>query len=95
MGIVLMINNTPIHWISKRQKTRDFYIIWFGACRSKDCGMLGVPIKGPAMMLGDKKSVILNMAMPSSMLKKKHNAIAYHRICIFMNDIRGWMLYTC
>ena len=40
--------------------------------------MLGVPINGPALMLGDNQSVVLNTMIPSSMLKKKHNAIAYH-----------------
>lgn len=42
--------------------------------------MLGFPIDGPATMLGDNKSVILNTTVPSSVLKKKHNAIAYHRV---------------
>lgn len=42
--------------------------------------MLGVPIDGPALMLGDNQSVVLNTTTPSSALKKKHCAIAYHRI---------------
>ena len=42
--------------------------------------MLGVPLDGPALMLGDNNSVVLNCTMPSSTLKKKHNAIAYHRV---------------
>ena len=42
--------------------------------------MLGVPIDGPAVLLGDNKSMIDNCTLPSSTLKKKHNAIAYHRI---------------
>jgi hypothetical protein len=41
---------------------------------------LGVPLDGPALMLGDNLSVVLNTAVPSSVLKKKHNAIAYHRV---------------
>ena len=40
--------------------------------------MLGAPIKGPALMLGDNMSVVTNCTIPSSTLKKKHNAIAYH-----------------
>ena len=40
--------------------------------------MLGVPIDGPALLLGDNMSVVLNTTVPSSVLKKKHNAIAYH-----------------
>jgi len=32
------------------------------------------------MMFGDNKSVIINTTMPSSQLKKKHNAVAYHHV---------------
>jgi hypothetical protein len=41
---------------------------------------LGVALDGPALMLGDNMSVVLNTTVPSSVLKKKHNAIAYHRV---------------
>ena len=37
-------------------------------------------VDGPAMMLGDNKSVILNTTVPSSMLNKKHVACNYHRV---------------
>ena len=43
--------------------------------------MIGVPIDGSALMLGDNKSVVINTTIPSSALKKKHHAIAYHRVC--------------
>lgn len=43
--------------------------------------MLGVQLDGPCMMLGDNNSVVLNTTLPSSILKKKHNAIAYHCVC--------------
>ena len=42
--------------------------------------MLGTPIEGPSPMLGDNKSMVDNCRLPSSTLKKKHNAIAYHRV---------------
>ena len=42
--------------------------------------MLGVPIDGPTLMLGDNMSVVINTTLPSSQLKKKHNAISYHRV---------------
>ena len=42
--------------------------------------MLGVPLDGPALLLGDNKSVILNTTVPSSMLNKKHVACNYHRV---------------
>ena len=40
--------------------------------------MMGVELDGPALLLGDNNSVILNCTMPNSVLKKKHNACAYH-----------------
>ena len=32
------------------------------------------------MLLGDNMSVVLNTTVPSSVLKKKHCAIGYHRV---------------
>ena len=40
---------------------------------------LGCPVSKPTNILGDNRSVILNSAVPSSLLKKKHIAIAYHK----------------
>ena len=42
--------------------------------------MLGVPIDGPVVLLGDNMSVILSTTIPSSVLKKKHVSCSYHRI---------------
>jgi hypothetical protein len=39
-----------------------------------------VALDGPALMLGYNMSVFLNTTVPSSVLKKKQNAIAYHRV---------------
>jgi len=49
--------------------------------------MMGVPIDGPALLLGDNLSVILSMTVLSATLKKKHQAICYHHIreCIAAN----------
>jgi hypothetical protein len=41
---------------------------------------LGVPLDGPALMLGDNLSVFLNTTASSSFSKKSHNAIPYHRV---------------
>jgi hypothetical protein len=41
---------------------------------------LGVDLEGPVLILGDNMSVVLKTSVPSSVLKKKHNAIAYHRV---------------
>ena len=42
--------------------------------------MLGMGLEGTSLMVGDNMSVISNTTIPSSMLKKKHNAVAYHRV---------------
>ena len=42
--------------------------------------MLGVQVEGPSLMLGDNMSVIVNTSVPSSQLKKKHHACAFHRL---------------
>jgi hypothetical protein len=36
---------------------------------------LGVALDGPALMLDDNTSVVLNTTVPSSVLKKEHNAL--------------------
>ena len=41
---------------------------------------LGVKVTKPTNILGDNRSVILNSTVPSSLLKKKHIAIVYHKI---------------
>jgi hypothetical protein len=38
------------------------------------------PLDRPALMLRDNMPVVLNTTVPSSILKKKHNAIAYHSL---------------
>lgn len=90
-GILLFVNNTPMRWFSKRQKTVETstYGSELVAARIATdlivemryvLRMLGIPVDGPALMLGDNASVVLNTSVPSSVLKKKHNACAYHRV---------------
>ena len=51
--------------------------------------MMGVPIDGPSYMFIDNMSVVHNTTTPTSMLKKKSNAIAYHyvREAVAMGEI--------
>jgi hypothetical protein len=90
-GILLLINNTPIKWYSKRQNTVETstYGAELVALRiAVDIAvefryklrMMGIPLSGPSKVLCDNKGVVLNTTLPSSTLKKKHNAIAYHRV---------------
>ena len=90
-GILLFINGMPIKWYSKRQTTVETssYGSELVAARIAielvielryKLRMLGVPVDSPTHLLGDNMSVVLNTTVPSSQLKKKHNAIAYHRV---------------
>ena len=42
--------------------------------------MMGMNLEHSALLLGDNNSVVLNTTMPSSVLKKKHCAVSYHKI---------------
>ncbi len=42
--------------------------------------MMGVHVDGPSNVFCDNESVVKNSTRPESTLKKKHNAIAYHRV---------------
>jgi hypothetical protein len=90
-SIVLLINNTPIVFKSSRQKTVETstYGSEMVAARIAvdmiiemryKLRMLGVPIEDQSVLVGDNLSVILSTTIPSSNLKKKHQACNYHRI---------------
>jgi hypothetical protein len=90
-GILVMLNNMPIIWISKRQKTVQTLTYGSELVASRVTTelileiiymlrSLELELGGPELMLGDNMSVVLNTTVPSSVLKKKHNAIAYRHI---------------
>ena len=41
---------------------------------------MGVPIESFTWMLGDNKSVVTSSTIPHSMLSKRHQALAYHKV---------------
>jgi hypothetical protein len=90
-GILCLVNSFPVKFYCKRQNTVESstYGSELVAARIAvdllvemryKLRMLGVPIEERSIMYGDNMSVVLNTTMPSSALKKKHNAIAYHRV---------------
>ena len=90
-GLVIFILGTLILWYSKRQNTIETSTFGseFVALRIAveliealidKLRMLGVPVEGPTNVLCDNKSVVTNSTEPASVLKKKHNAIAYHKV---------------
>jgi len=90
-GLILMVNKTPIDWFSKKQISIESatYGSEFVAARigtdkivemRYELRMLGVPIEGPSIMFGDNMAVINSASIPESNLKKRHNALSYHRV---------------
>jgi RPA family protein len=43
--------------------------------------MMGIEVMGHTAMFCDNESVVKNSTRPEATLKKKHNDIAYHRVC--------------
>lgn len=90
-GILIYLNSAPIQWYSKAQATVEtstfgsefiamrIAVEMIEAMRYK-LYMFGIPIDGPANVFCDNKSVVTNSTVPESTLKRKHNAIAYHRV---------------
>jgi hypothetical protein len=90
-GILHFINNTPIDWYSKRQSTVEnaTYGAEFVAARIATDQIIdlrmtlryfGVPIQGKSHLFGDNASVVMNATIPHSSLKKRHNALSFHRV---------------
>ena len=87
----MLIKSIPIGWASKSQKTVETTTYGSELVSSRIATELiieirfmlrsfGVELEGSTLMLGGNISVALNTSVPSSVLKIKHNAIAYHRV---------------
>ena len=90
-GFIIYLNNAPIDWYSKRQNTVETST--FGselvamktgiekvkALRIK-LQLLGIPIEGPSLILGDNESVIKSTSRVEARLDKKHQSICWHAI---------------
>ena len=90
-GIALLLNNTVLRCTTKRQNTVETATYGAEMVAGRQAveqvidiryklRMLGVPVQDASGLLGDNQSVITSCSIPFSNLKKKHNAIAYHRI---------------
>ncbi|MGH7955097.1 MAG: Ty1/Copia family ribonuclease HI, partial [Gloeomargaritales cyanobacterium] len=90
-GVLHFLNQTPVEWYCKRQNTVETatYGSEFVAARVATdqivdlrytLRMLGVPIDGSSWLFGDNFSVVVSSTVPQSSLKKRHNALSYHRV---------------
>ena len=91
MGIIHLLNGTPIDWYTKRQDTVETatYGSEFVAARVATdqiidlritLRQLGVPVEERSYLFGDNKSVVTSSTIPHSGLNKRHTALCYHRV---------------
>ncbi len=82
---------TPVDWFSKRQdcvETATYGSEFVAARQATEQVMdirqtlryMGAPVEGKTVMFGDNQSVITSSTLPDSVLKKRHNVLAYHRV---------------
>ena len=88
-GFLVYLNCALIYWWSKQQmsvETSSFgskFIVMKHCCeymhslRNKLC-MMGIPCEAPVYIYSDNQSVLANMTIHDSTMKKKSQSIAYH-----------------
>ena len=91
-GVLHLLNQTPSSWFSSRQgqvETATYGSEFMAARQAVEqiidirytLRMFGVPLDGPAWLLGDNQAVINSTTIPHSSLSKRWNALSYHRCC--------------
>ena len=90
-GYIIFLNMAPIYWYSKKQNCIETSSFGSEFIAMKQCceyvkglryklRMLGIPVDDPCYVYGDNQSVLANVTIPDSILKKKSNSIAYHYV---------------
>jgi hypothetical protein len=90
-GTMHFVNGTPGDWYTKRQATVETatYGSEFVAARTAvdqiidlriTLRYLGVKVEGKSYLFSDSASVIASSTIPHASLKKRHNALSYHRV---------------
>ena len=90
-GYIVFLNMAPIYWLSKKQTSIETSSFGSEFIAMKQCcefirglryklRMMGIPVNEPTFIRGDNKSVLNNTSIPSSVLAKKSNSIAYHAV---------------
>ena len=88
LGFIIMMNNEPIYWYSKKQTACEKSSFGSEFLALKSCceylkglrvklRQMGIPVVNPCFVYGDNQSVLWNSTIPDSMLKKT-SSVAYH-----------------
>ena len=90
-GCLHFVNKTPVDWYSKKQATVETatYGSEFVAAKTateqimdirQTLRYLGAPIGAKSFLFGDSRSVVTSATLPHSILTKRHNILAFHRV---------------
>src|SRR5688572_26543140 len=90
-GILLLLNNTPVSWLSKCQELVEAATYGTEMVASRIAVeiiismrsflyMLGTNLEPSSVLEGDRMIVLLNTTIPSSALKKKYQACNYYKV---------------
>jgi hypothetical protein len=90
-GILHLLNKTPVDWFSKLQSTVETATFGSEGAAGRTCTeqvmalrgdlrYLGVSVKGSSMVFGDNELVVNSASIPHYRIKKRHNALSFHRI---------------
>jgi hypothetical protein len=90
-GVIIFVNRAPILWFSKRQATVESSTFGSETVAMRQAvdmieglryklRMMGIPVEEPTNIYCDNETVVKVTTRPESTLKKKHNAINYHRV---------------
>ena len=88
-SFLVYVNNALVHWSSKKQASVESSSFALEFVAMKQCceyikalkyklRMMGIPCEQPAYIYGDNQSVLTNITIPDSTLKKKSQSITYH-----------------
>jgi hypothetical protein len=90
-GVVSFVGNCPISWLSRRQgaiatSTYSAELIAAKVGTEEVISIrymlrsLGVPLKGPTLLIGDNLGALISATAPGSLCKKRAVNIAYHMV---------------
>jgi hypothetical protein len=106
MGILHLLNKTPIDWYSKKQamvETAMYGSEFIVACTCIDqvidlrtiLWYLGVPIHEKSYVFGDNELVMASSTTPHAKLHKCHNALSFHHVhkAVALKTVAMYHLY--
>ena len=115
-SIIHLLQQTPIKYFCKLQNTIETTTYGSEFIVAKQCAeqvrelqetlkFMGIFIKESTWMLGDNSSINISSTIPSSMLKKRYQALSYHyvhtcvihgflKFCFLKSEQNGAEIYT-